>query len=112
VRRALPSSANIKRGEFMSNHKHRKNIRDEKNYDLNKISNMINNMDKNQIQDILSNLNIDNNVLNEVDLNSTGNDRGLLLLNTIKPYLNKDRKKALEKIEKIYAASRMVGKNI
>lgn len=108
----MPSSANIKRGEFMSNHKYSKGNKDEKNYDLNKISSMINNMDKNQIQDILSNLNIDNNVLNESDLNSTGNDRGLLLLNTIKPYLNKDRKKTLEKLEKIYAASRMVGKHI
>ena len=106
----MPSSANIKRGEFMSNHKHSKSNETEKNYDLNSISDMINNMDKNQIQDILSNLNIDKNALNGIDLNSTEDDRGLLLLNTIKPYLNRDKKKMLDTIEKIYTASKLMGK--
>lgn len=111
MRRALPSSANIKRGEYMSNHKHKKNVENEK-YDFNNISDMINNMDKNQIQDVLSKLNIDENVLNNTNLSSIGDDRGLLLLTTIKPYLSRDKKKMLEKIEKIYTASKMVGKNI
>lgn len=112
MRRALPSSANIKRGEYMSNHKHKKNIENEKEYDFNNISDMINNMDKNQIQNVLSKLNIDQNALNNVDLGSMGNDRGLLLLTTIKPYLSRDKKKMLETIEKLYTASKMVGKNI
>jgi len=96
----------------MSNHKHNNKNDNEKSYDLNNISELINNMDKNQIQDVLSKLNIDQNVLNNVDLGSVGNDRGLLLLTTIKPYLSRDKKKMLEKIEKIYTASRMMGKNI
>lgn len=95
----------------MSNHKQKKENENEKNYDLNSISDLLNNMDKNQIQDILSKFNIDNNSLNEVDLSTLNSDRGLLLLNTIKPYLNRDRKRMLETIEKIYTASKMMGKN-
>lgn len=95
----------------MSNHKQKKENENEKNYDLNSISDLLNNMDKNQIQDILSKFNIDNNSLNEVDLSTLNSDRGLVLLNTIKPYLNRDRKRMLETIEKIYTASKMMGKN-
>ena len=108
----MPSSANIERGEFMSNHKHNNKNDNEKSYDLNNISSMINNMDKNQIQDVLSKLNIDQNVLNNTDLSSIGDDRGLLLLTTIKPYLSRDKKKMLETIEKLYTASKMMGKNV
>ncbi|MDV3427776.1 MAG: hypothetical protein LIR50_12250 [Bacillota bacterium] len=96
----------------MSSHKHSNKNDNEKSFDLNNISDMINNMDKNQIQDVLSKLNIDQNAFNNVNLSNMDNDRGLLLLTTIKPYLSRDKKKMLETIEKLYTASKMMGKNI
>ena len=85
-------------------------------FNLNSLSSLIGNVDENQINSLLSSLNInlndstledgknENNGVNNVE------DRGLLLLNALKPLLNAEKTQILETIMQIYSIGKVISK--